>query len=224
MASHNIFVTGGTGFIGSQLVPELLRRGHRVTALARDGSESKLPSAVTIVSGDATRAGSYSASGCDTFVHLVGIAHPSPAKAAQFRTVDLQSTHVAVEAAMRAGVRHFVCLSVAQPSPVMKAYVAARAEGEALIRNSGMNASFVRPFYVLGPGRRWPLLLRPFFAVAEHLAVTRETARRLTFVTLAQMRAVLIDTIENPPEGVKIWTADDIRAAENAGRSSTAVA
>src|SRR2546421_200611 len=48
---------------------------------------------------------------------------------------------------------------VAQPASMMQAFVAVRAEGEALIRASGMKATFVRPWYVLGPG---PLVaLRP---------------------------------------------------------------
>jgi len=40
---HNVFVTGGTGFMGRNRIVELMRRGHTVSALARPGSEGKLP-------------------------------------------------------------------------------------------------------------------------------------------------------------------------------------
>jgi len=40
---HNIFVTGGTGFMGRNLMVELMRRAHTVRTLARPGSEGKLP-------------------------------------------------------------------------------------------------------------------------------------------------------------------------------------
>jgi uncharacterized protein YbjT (DUF2867 family) len=73
----------------------------------------------------------------DTFVHLIGTPHPSPGKAPQFRDVELVSVEAAVTAATRAGVRHFVYLSVAQPAPIMREYIAVRQQGEALIRSGG---------------------------------------------------------------------------------------
>src|SRR5512143_612939 len=48
---HEVFVAGGTGYIGSRLVPLLLSRGHRVRALARPGSERRLPPGCEVVSG-----------------------------------------------------------------------------------------------------------------------------------------------------------------------------
>ena len=43
MSPREIFLTGATGFLGSSLAAELLRRGHRVRALVRPGSESRVP-------------------------------------------------------------------------------------------------------------------------------------------------------------------------------------
>jgi uncharacterized protein YbjT (DUF2867 family) len=79
--THQVFVTGGTGYIGGRLIPLLNQRGHSVKALARKGSEAKLPVVATCVTGDALRVDSYTEQvrGADTFVHLVGVAHPSPA-------------------------------------------------------------------------------------------------------------------------------------------------
>ncbi|HSD40612.1 MAG TPA: hypothetical protein VLD36_01990 [Burkholderiales bacterium] len=57
-------------------------------------------------------------------------------------------------AASAAGVRHFVYLSVAQPAPVMHAYIAARAAAETRLRASGLDAPILRPWYVLGRGHR----------------------------------------------------------------------
>lgn len=89
----NIFLTSGTGYMGARLVAELLQRGHCVRALARKGAEQKLPPDCTSIIGNALDKISYMNQICpaDTFVHLVGVAHPNPAKAEQFRTVDLVS-------------------------------------------------------------------------------------------------------------------------------------
>ena len=209
-----VFVAGGTGYIGRPLVAELLRRGQVVRALVRPGSERKLPPGATPVAGDAIRAETFAAAvaPAKTFVQLVGVAHPSPAKAAEFRSVDLASLSASVDAAVRAGIEHFVYLSVAQPAPaIMKAYAAVRAEGEAIVRSSGMMATFLRPWYVLGPGHRWPYLLVPIYFVFERLPGTRDAARRIGLVTLPQMVAALVRAIEDPPDGVRIVEVPEIR-------------
>src|ERR1700682_6247972 len=57
--THNIFITGVTGYIGSRLAPELVARGHAVRALVRAGSEGKLPQGVTAVPGNALEGSSF---------------------------------------------------------------------------------------------------------------------------------------------------------------------
>ena len=162
---------------------------------------------------DPLQEGSYTEAikGCDTFVHLIGVPHPSPAKAAQFRAIDLPSARVALAAARAAEVRHFVYLSVAQPAPMMHAFIAVRREGEEMIRASGMIATFVRPWYVLGPGHRWAYALVPFYWIAERLPATRESARRLGLITIAQVLTALVWATENPPEGIRILDVPKMR-------------
>ena len=213
--ARRVFVTGGTGYIGRRLIPELHARGHRVTALARAGRPAALPAGCNAVIGDALDAASYQEflAVADTLVHLVGVAHPSPAKAAQFLSVDLASTRAALAAALHAGISHFVYLSVAQPAPIMRAYVAARAQGESLIRASGIAATFLRPWYVIGPGHRWPLALLPAYWAAEHFPNMRATMQRLGLVSLDQMVAAIVAAVESPAMGVRVVEVPAIRAA-----------
>jgi uncharacterized protein YbjT (DUF2867 family) len=213
---RRVFITGGTGYLGQRLIPVLLKRGHEVRALVRPGSEHRLPVGCAAVIGNALVEASFTArvAPADTFVHLVGVSHPAPWKKRQFREVDLASAQASAVAARAAGIRHFVYLSVAQPAPVMRDYVAIRAECEAAITATGLPATFVRPWYVLGPGHRWPLALVPFYALAERLPATRDTARRLGLVTLRQMVAALVQAVENPPDGTRIWGVEELRGRE----------
>ncbi|HEV2805638.1 MAG TPA: NAD(P)H-binding protein [Chthoniobacterales bacterium] len=208
-----VCVTGGTGYIGSRLIPLLTDRGHEVRAVVRPGSEKKIPGKVSIVAADPLIEDSYTESirGCDTFVHLIGVPHPSPAKAAQFRAIDLPSVEVAAKAAGEAGIRHFIYLSVAHPALMMEAFIAVRAEGEALLRASAMPATFVRPWYVLGPGHWWPYALLPFYRIAERLPRTRESALRLGLVTISQMLNALVWSVDNPPSEIRILDVPRIR-------------
>ena len=198
---RKVFVTGGTGYIGRQLIPALFARGHEVRALVRPESLGRAPAGVTTVVGNALDASTFASAvnRTDTIVHLVGTPHPSPAKAAEFERVDLASIRASVAAARAAGIAHLVYLSVAQPAPVMRAYVDARRRGEEAIAHGGITATIVRPWYVLGPGHRWPTVLVPIVKVLEWLPATREAARRLGFVTLAQMVAALVRAVEHPP-------------------------
>jgi uncharacterized protein YbjT (DUF2867 family) len=218
MTARRVFITGGTGYLGRALVPRLLERGHGVRALVRKGSESKLPRGCEAVHGDPLDESSFAGrvSPSDTFVQLLGVPRPSPAKAKQFREIDLVSGRASVAAARAAGVAHFVYVSVAQPAPVMRAYWEARAEVECLLRESGVRATVLRPWYVLGPGHRWPYLLKPFYYVCERLPRTRETALRLGFVTHAQMTDALVRAVEEPAEDFRVLTVPDIRASSPA--------
>lgn len=214
MNQRHIFIAGGTGYLGRPLIADLIRRGHTVRALVREGSQSKLPSGCRAVLGNALDGESYAAHipPADTFVQLVGVPHPSPAKAAQFRSIDFASASGAIRAAAKAEIKHFVYLSVAQPAPMMKAYVQARSECEALLRESGLNATVLRPWYVLGPGHRWPYTLLPMYWIMERIPATREGALRLGLVTLEQMKLALLYAVENPCQGICVIDVPHIRA------------
>ena len=217
MAGRRIFITGGTGYLGREVIPQLLKRGHEVRALVREGSESKLPAGCVAVSGNALDKETFSTkiAPAETFVQLVGVPRPSPAKARQFREIDLVSIRASVRAAVEAGIKHFVYLSVAQPAPIMKAYQEVRREGEHLIRESGLTATILRPWYVLGPGHRWPYLLLPVYKAMELFPSTRESAQRLGLVTLAQMTNALLNAIETDSDGLRIYDVQQIRQALN---------
>jgi uncharacterized protein YbjT (DUF2867 family) len=217
--THRVFVAGGTGYIGKRLIPALHAEGHEVVALVREQSRKKLPWTCTPVIGDALDGESYVrfVDGCDTFVQLVGVAHPSPAKAAQFRQIDLKACLEAVRVARQAGVQHFVYVSVAQPAPVMQAYVQTRAECEQAILASGLPATVLRPWYVLGPSHLWPYCLLPFYKIAELIPRTRESARRLGLVSIRQMIRALVRSVNQPSDNVRYFDVPQIRrlAANN---------
>src|SRR3954454_8371118 len=104
-AMKQIFITGGTGYMGSRLIKMLLEKGYKVKALVRNGSESRLPKECDYVIANAFDPESFSKeiSEGSVFIQLLGVAHPSPKKKEQFKTIDLASVKASAIAARDAG-------------------------------------------------------------------------------------------------------------------------
>ncbi|MGH7205323.1 MAG: NAD-dependent epimerase/dehydratase family protein [Nitrospiraceae bacterium] len=215
-----VFITGGTGYLGSRLIKELLTRGYGVQALARSRDAAKrLPVECKIVVGNALDSKSFTehVRPASTFVHLVGVSRPAPWKAREFRNVDMVSIRASIAAAQAADITHFVYVSVAQPAPAMKAYVQTRAECEGFIRTSGLHATILRPWYVIGPGHWWPLSLLPLYWLMKRFSATRDTALRLGLVTHKQMTSALLWAIEHPVQEIRIMDVPQIRRPRISG-------
>lgn len=210
---QRIFLTGATGYLGSRLIPLLLERGHDVTALVREVSGKKVPAGCRVVVGNPLKAETFAESvqGNHALVQLVGVPKPSPWKGEQFRAVDGPSARASIAAASTAAVRHFVYVSVAHPAPIMREYIAVRRDCEAAIAAAGLVATVLRPWYILGPGHWWPLALLPVYRVLERVPATREAAMRLGLVSIREMLAALLWSIEQPPVETRVIEVPEIR-------------
>lgn len=213
MSRATVFVTGGTGYMGSRLIQSLVSSGSHVRALARPGSERKVAAGAMAVIGNVMSRTSIAAvlPNDAVVVHLVGTPHPSPAKAAQFEAVDFVAARECIAAATAARTRHFVYVSVAHPAPVMHAYIGVRQRVEALLRESGMPHTVLRPWYVLGPGHRWPYALLPVYWMLGKFPATRDGAARLGLVTLDQMVTALTWSVTTAGTQSRILNVPDIR-------------
>jgi uncharacterized protein YbjT (DUF2867 family) len=93
----------------------------------------------------------------------------------------------------------------------MQAFIDVRREGEALLQASGIRATILRPWYVLGPGHWWPYMLVPVYFLLRRLRTTRGSADRLGLVTWRQMIAALVGAVESPPAGgVRVVSVPEI--------------
>jgi dihydroflavonol-4-reductase len=171
-----IFVTGGTGFLGLNLVRHLVSRQQPVRLLVRAkpnrlGLESEL---IEFARGDVTDAGSVldAMRGCDQVYHLAGWVQISPWGMEAARSVNVEGTGNVCSAALRLGVRRLVHTSsiatIATGSPTQPAdetkpwnlidlripYYGTKREAETVILDhvgKGLDAVIVNPSYLVGP-------------------------------------------------------------------------
>jgi NADH dehydrogenase len=154
-----ILVSGGTGFVGSSAVRELVRRGQRVAVLSRDDEKvrKKFGDDVDAREGNVREPQTLIAAmqGVDVVVNAVQFPN-SPIenrrKGWTFEEIDLKGTRNQVDAAKAAGVRRFVYVSGAGASKdADKHWFRYKWEAEAYLRSSGLEWVIVRPTWVYGP-------------------------------------------------------------------------
>lgn len=169
MKSLRVFITGGTGFIGSHIVNKLSNRGHAVSVLSRNPLLHEALGRLTnvdIVRGDLELKLDYHdlLVGHDVVIHNAIVWGQEPS---EFDLLDSRSTVQLFQASERVGIRHFVYTSstaVHRPfQPVMNEeialfpsdfYGATKAANEdllsALSRESKTALTVIRPGPVIG--------------------------------------------------------------------------
>lgn len=164
-----ILVTGGTGFIGSFLVPRLVSAGYDVRLLLRpSGRNPKLPMGrkfdVALASLRDLSGLRSAVTGVDTIVHLA--SSESRGLRADFQGVDIDGTRNLLQAARESGIERLIYLSHLGADSA-SAYPLLRAKGiaEQLISNSGIRHTIVRSAVVFGPNDRF---VTPLMQVIRH--------------------------------------------------------
>ena len=160
-----IAVVGGHGKIARQLHPMLLGAGHEPVALVRRQEQADALGATGVttrmldIEGDEADGFAAAFEGCDAVVFAAGGGPDGNIE--RKRTVDLEGSLKSIEGARQAGVRRFVqisAISVDEPlpedtSPVWKAYVEAKRDADAALRDSGLDWTILRPGGLTdGPG------------------------------------------------------------------------
>lgn len=161
-------VTGGTGFVGGQLLGLATARSDTVRALARRPQPAQ--PGVTWIAGDLADPAALKSlcAGADATIHIAGVVNTR--SRAEFDAGNVAGTAAMLAAAAAAGVRRFVHVSsLSAREPGLSDYGASKHAAETLVAASPLDWTIVRPPGVYGPGDRD--LLAVFRMVARGLAI-----------------------------------------------------
>lgn len=146
-------ITGGAGFIGRRLAARMAAEGRPVRALVRRPDEARalLPAGVEIARGDMTDPASLRAAlaGASAVVHLAA----RKSDESDIAAVNIGGAENLVAACRAAGVTRVINVSSqATRLPVLGEYGRTKAEGDRVLRASGLAVTTLLPSVVYGPG------------------------------------------------------------------------
>ena len=152
MASR-VFITGGSGFVGSAVLRELKKNGYEINALTSrktlGGNGETKHFAGSLFDPTVLDAGMR---GCDAVIHLVGIIMEKPSQGVTFERIHYEGTLAVVDAAKRNGVRRYVQMSAlgARPNAVSD-YHKTKFKAEEYVQAGGLESTILRPSMIHGP-------------------------------------------------------------------------
>ncbi|HYC60258.1 MAG TPA: NAD(P)H-binding protein [Thermoanaerobaculia bacterium] len=226
-----ILVTGGTGVIGEGVIPELIARGHTVRLLSRHAKEDakQWPGAEPF-EGNVAEASSLrgAASGCDAVLHIAGIVVENPPDVT-FAAVNVGGTKNLLEETQSANVKRFVYISSLGAERGSSDYHQSKREAEALVRESALDWTIVRPGNVYGPGDEVISLILKMVRMLPAVPVIdngEQQFQPLWHEDLAKLLAAVVERDDQTravleAAGPDITTMNDLvrRFAEITGRS-----
>ncbi|MBC8037703.1 MAG: NAD(P)-dependent oxidoreductase [Rhizobiales bacterium] len=202
--SKTIAVTGATGFAGRHAVGELLKRGHRVSALVRDPARAGLPPGVGMVAGHLEDAAALATlvRGADAVVHLAGViaaVHPE-----DYFRYNTGPTRALAETAAQAGVKRFVfASSLAAREPELSSYGASKLAAEQALRqfDGRLSTIMLRAPAIHGPGDRATLpLIKQLTKRIAMIPGSRE--QRFSLIHVKDFARVISDAVDSQKTGI----------------------
>jgi uncharacterized protein YbjT (DUF2867 family) len=167
MAAQQLVILGGTGFVGSHLVPRLAADGHRIVLLSRNREQHRelgvLPKVIVrsadVYNDDVLR---HEFDGVDAVINLIGILNTQGRHTFQRAHVDL--TRRVIAACHASGVNRLHQMSSLKAGQGLSNYLKTRGEAETLVKASGLDWTIYQPSVIFGEGdglvSRFAALLR----------------------------------------------------------------
>lgn len=200
-----VLLLGATGFVGSRLVPELLRRGVRLRLLVRDPARVKNPSAredVEIVRGDllSGKGIAEALNGIHTAYYLVhSMGGRSIFRNEEYAARDKTAAENFMAAADAAGLKRVIYLgALGEETEGLSEHLRSRAEIARIISSSLPAATILRAAIIIGAGGASFEMLRYLVERLPVMVCPRWIETRIQPIALRDVLAYLVGCLYNP--------------------------
>jgi uncharacterized protein YbjT (DUF2867 family) len=205
-----VFIAGGTGFVGQELISQLIAAQHRVVALVRPGSATKLSQSewVTMHPGDATRPESLQNGllECDAVINLIGIIREFPRQGITFEQLHHQATINLVKAAQTQGVRQFLQMSAnGTRADAVTKYHQTKWAGEEAVRKSGLDWTIFRPSLIFGRHDQFVNMLAGLIKKLPLVPVLGDGHYKMTPVAVENVANGFVRALDQPAQAARLY-------------------
>jgi len=209
-----IALIGGTGFVGSAVLEELLQRGHQVTALARDPAKYTARDGLAVVKADVLDAAQVADAvrGADAVVSAYNPGWREP----KIHDIFLQGTRAVFDGVKRGGVKRLLVVGGAGslfvapgvqgvdtpefPEQWKQGALAAREALNLIRLETSLDWTFLSPAAILEPGPR----TGKFRLGGDQMLMNGDHPAKISVTDLA---VAIVDEIEKPQHVQKRFTA-----------------
>lgn len=152
-----IAVVGGTGFVGSYLVDELVAQNHKPVLLVRPGSEARVPQPerCAIVTGDVRQEPALreTLADCAAAIYNIGILRQDRTRGITFEEMQYRGAMRTIDIAAELGVGRFLLMSANGVRADGTAYQRTKYQAEQHLASTGLDYTIFRPSVIFGDPR-----------------------------------------------------------------------
>ena len=152
-----VTIFGGSGYVGSYLIDELLEKGHHPVLLIRPESRHKVNHRqdCTLIDGDIADPDAVRAavSGADAVIYNIGILREFPAQGVTYQALHFEGARRAMDAAEDTGVSRFLLMSANGVKADGTGYQRTKYEAEQHLKTTSLQWTTFRPSVLFGDPR-----------------------------------------------------------------------
>lgn len=196
-----VLVTGASGFIGSNLVPELLSRGHDVVALTRDPYSYDSPPGVEVVEGDVLDPDLTlpAADAAYYLVHSMGAGE-------DFEERDRRAARNFRQAADNAGIERIIYLGgLGNEDDGLSEHLQSRREVEELLDGGSARLTALRAAIVIGAGSASFQIIRQLAARLPVMVTPSWVRTECQPIYIDDVVAYLVGVLEEPATAGEVY-------------------
>ncbi len=203
-----VFITGGSGFVGREIIQQLVAKNYAVRALVRQADALDDFGGIETIIGDTTQPETLrdQLTGCDAVIHLVGIIREFTGRGVTFKRLHVDSTDHVLNATEEQGIKRYLQMSAnGTRANAVTNYHQSKWEAEELVRQSNLDWTIFRPSLIFGPHDQFVNMLAQLIKTLPIVPVMGNGQYQLQPVSIIDIAESFVTALDKPETAGKIY-------------------